>query len=44
MLVVGESLASRASVLPGDTLVVISFQNAKVSPVGGLMPSCGSSR
>ena len=38
-LVVGESLASRASVLPGDTLVVISFQNAKVSPVGGLMPT-----
>jgi lipoprotein-releasing system permease protein len=38
-LVVGESLASRASVLPGDTLVVISFQNAKVSRVGGLMPT-----
>ncbi|MFL5383461.1 MAG: FtsX-like permease family protein [Longimicrobiaceae bacterium] len=38
-LVVGESLATRASVLPGDTLVVISFQNAKVSPVGGLMPT-----
>lgn len=38
-LVVGESLATRASVLPGDTLVVISFQNAKVSAVGGLMPT-----
>lgn len=38
-LVMGESLATRASVLPGDTLVVISFQNAKVSPVGGLMPT-----
>ena len=38
-LVIGESLATRASVLPGDTLVVISFQNAKVSPVGGLMPT-----
>jgi lipoprotein-releasing system permease protein len=38
-LVVGESLATRASVLPGDTLVVISFQNAKVSSVGGLMPT-----
>jgi lipoprotein-releasing system permease protein len=38
-LVVGESLATRASVLPGDTLVVISFQNARVSPVGGLMPT-----
>ena len=38
-LVVGEGLATRASVLPGDTLVVISFQNAKISPVGGLMPT-----
>jgi lipoprotein-releasing system permease protein len=38
-LVVGEALASRASVLPGDTLIVVSFQNAKVSPVGGLMPT-----
>lgn len=38
-IVVGEALATRASVLPGDTLVVISFQNAKVSPVGGLMPT-----
>ncbi|HKP76260.1 MAG TPA: ABC transporter permease [Longimicrobiaceae bacterium] len=38
-IIIGESLATRASVLPGDTIVVISFQNAKVSPVGGLMPS-----
>jgi len=38
-IVIGEALATRASVLPGDTIVVISFQNAKVSPVGGLMPS-----
>ncbi|HEX8906554.1 MAG TPA: ABC transporter permease [Longimicrobiaceae bacterium] len=37
-IVLGESLAMRASVLPGDTLVVISFQNARVSAVGGLMP------
>jgi lipoprotein-releasing system permease protein len=37
-LVLGEGLAMRASVLPGDTLVVISFQNSTVSAVGGLMP------
>jgi lipoprotein-releasing system permease protein len=37
-IVLGEALAMRASVLPGDTLVVISFQNAQVSAVGGLMP------
>lgn len=38
-IVLGEALATRASVLPGDTLVVVSFQNSRVSPVGGLMPS-----
>jgi lipoprotein-releasing system permease protein len=38
-LVLGEALATRASVLPGDTLTVVSFQNARVSPVGGLMPT-----
>lgn len=37
-IVLGEALAVRASVIPGDTLIVISFQNAKVSAVGGLMP------
>lgn len=37
-IVLGEALAARASVFPGDTLTVISFQNARVSAVGGLIP------
>ena len=38
-IVLGEQLAVRASVAPGDTLIVVSFQNARVSPVGGVMPT-----
>jgi len=38
-IAVGEGLAGRASLMPGDTLVVISLQNVKVSAVGGLMPT-----
>ena len=37
-IVLGESLANRASLLEGDTVTIISFQNARVSAVGGLMP------
>lgn len=37
-IVVGESLAGRATVFPGDTITLISFQSARVSAVGGLMP------
>jgi lipoprotein-releasing system permease protein len=37
-LVLGETLANRASILEGDTVTVVSFQNATVSPVGGIMP------
>ncbi|HEU4456188.1 MAG TPA: ABC transporter permease [Longimicrobium sp.] len=37
-IVLGEALAARASLFPGDTLTVISFQNARVSAVGGLIP------
>jgi lipoprotein-releasing system permease protein len=37
-IVLGESLAIRASVFPGDTLTVISFQAATFSPVGGVLP------
>ncbi|HEU0054113.1 MAG TPA: ABC transporter permease [Longimicrobium sp.] len=38
-IVVGEALANRASLLVGDTVVVTSFQNARVSAVGGLIPT-----
>jgi len=38
-IAVGEGLAGRASLMPGDTITVISLQNVKVSPVGGLMPT-----
>ena len=38
-IVLGAALAQRASVFEGDTLTVISFQDAKVSAVGGLMPT-----
>jgi lipoprotein-releasing system permease protein len=37
-IVLGEALAARASLFTGDTLTVISFQNARVSAVGGLIP------
>ena len=37
-IVLGEALAARASLFTGDTLTVISFQNARVSAVGGLVP------
>jgi lipoprotein-releasing system permease protein len=37
-IVLGESLAIRSSVFPGDTLTVISFQAATFSPVGGVLP------
>ena len=37
-IVMGESLANRASLLEGDTVTVISFQDARVSAVGGIMP------
>ena len=37
-IVLGESLANRASLLEGDTVTIISFQNARVSAVGGLIP------
>jgi lipoprotein-releasing system permease protein len=38
-IVLGEALAGRASLLVGDTVVVTSFQGAKVSAVGGLIPT-----
>ncbi|HET7229913.1 MAG TPA: ABC transporter permease [Longimicrobium sp.] len=38
-IAIGEGLAGRSSLLPGDTVRVMSFQNVKVSPVGGLMPT-----
>jgi lipoprotein-releasing system permease protein len=38
-IVLGESLAQRASLFEGDTVTVISFQDAKVSAVGGLLPT-----
>ncbi|HEX8694050.1 MAG TPA: ABC transporter permease [Longimicrobium sp.] len=37
-IVLGESLAARASVFPGDTVTIISLQDAQVSAVGGLIP------
>jgi lipoprotein-releasing system permease protein len=37
-LVLGETLAGRASILEGDTVTIVSFQNATVSPIGGIMP------
>lgn len=33
-IVVGEMLASRASILPGDTLRVVSFQNTRLTSTG----------
>jgi lipoprotein-releasing system permease protein len=38
-IVVGEALAQRASLLEGDTVTLISFQNARVSAAGGLIPT-----
>ncbi len=38
-IAIGEGLAGRGSLLPGDTVVVISLQNVNVSAVGGLMPT-----
>jgi lipoprotein-releasing system permease protein len=35
---VGEQLASRASLLPGDTVTIISFQNARAVVASGGMP------
>jgi len=37
-LVVGEALASRASLFRGDTVTVVSFQEARVGAAGGLVP------
>jgi lipoprotein-releasing system permease protein len=37
-LVLGETLASRASILEGDTVTIVSFQGATVSPLGGIVP------
>jgi lipoprotein-releasing system permease protein len=37
-LVVGEALAARASLFRGDTVTVVSFQEARVSATGGLIP------
>ncbi|HEU4558578.1 MAG TPA: ABC transporter permease [Longimicrobium sp.] len=38
-IAIGQGLAGRASLLPGDTVVIISLQNVNVSAVGGLMPT-----
>ena len=38
-IIVGRALAERFNLLPGDTLTVIAFQGAKVSPLGGVMPT-----
>jgi lipoprotein-releasing system permease protein len=38
-ILVGQALADRFSLMPGDTVTVIAFQGAKVSPLGGVMPT-----
>jgi lipoprotein-releasing system permease protein len=37
-LVLGETLANRASILEGDTVTIVSFQGATLSPMGGILP------
>ena len=38
-ILIGAALADRFSLLVGDTVTVIAFQGAKVSPLGGVMPT-----
>ncbi|MDB4948727.1 MAG: hypothetical protein JWM27_1376 [Gemmatimonadetes bacterium] len=38
-ILVGAAMADRFSLLTGDTITVIAFQGAKVSPLGGVMPT-----
>jgi lipoprotein-releasing system permease protein len=38
-VLVGAQMAERFSLLTGDTITVIAFQGAKVSPLGGVMPT-----
>ncbi|HET6764436.1 MAG TPA: ABC transporter permease [Longimicrobiaceae bacterium] len=38
-ILLGAQLADRFSLLAGDTITVIAFQGAKMSPLGGVMPT-----